>query len=35
MALEGGLDDETVEEISRVIKLIENALRARMQAEMG
>jgi hypothetical protein len=34
-ALEGGLDDETSEEIGRVLTLIENALRARMQAELG
>jgi hypothetical protein len=34
-ALEGGLDDETVAEVERVLKLIESALRVRMQAEMG
>lgn len=34
-ALEGGLDDETVEEVGRVMTLVENALRARMQAELG
>ncbi len=34
-ALEGGLDDETVEEVGRVLTLVEHALRARMQAELG
>jgi hypothetical protein len=34
-ALEGGLDDETVAEVDRVLKIIESALRVRMQAEMG
>ncbi len=34
-ALEGGLDDETVEEVTRVLGMIEAALRARMQAEIG
>jgi len=34
-ALEGGLDDETVEEITRVLGMVEAALRARMQAELG
>jgi hypothetical protein len=34
-ALQGGLDDDTVAEIERVLKLVETALRVRMQAELG
>lgn len=34
-ALQGGLDDETTAEVARVLRLVEAALRARTQAELG
>ncbi|HEX6388271.1 MAG TPA: hypothetical protein VFZ89_02455, partial [Solirubrobacteraceae bacterium] len=34
-ALQGGLDEEMVAEVERVLKLVESALRVRMQAELG
>jgi len=34
-ALEGGLDDDTAADVERVLKMLEAALRARTQAELG